>query len=104
VGPAASGPLNQPTLLTNFKQFQSIFGSYVEDPYRVYAAHAVNGFFAEGGGSCYFVRVGTGAQATLNLLDRSGKNRTALVVTALKEGVAGNGIKITVANSTHSSR
>lgn len=98
VGPAASGPLNTPTLLTNFQQFQTIFGSYLEDPYRVYVTHAVNGFFAEGGGSCYFVRVGTGAQATLNLLDNSKKNRTALVVTALKEGAAGNSIKITVAN------
>lgn len=99
VGPAQMGPLRTPTLLTNFQQFQNIFGSYIEDPYRVYVTHAVNGFFAEGGESCYFVRVGTGAQATLNLLDRSGKNRTTLLVTALNEGAAGNNIKVTVANA-----
>jgi uncharacterized protein len=99
VGPAQMGPLRTPTFLTNFQEFQNIFGSYLEDPYRVYVTHAVNGFFAEGGGSCYFVRVGTGAQATLNLLDRSTKNRATLVVTALKEGAAGNGITATVADA-----
>jgi phage tail sheath protein FI len=98
VGPAAMGPLLTPTQITSFDQFKAIFGSYLEDPYRVYAAHAVNGFFAEGGALCYFVRVGTGKRATLNLLDRSGNNRTALVVTALKEGVAGNSITVQVAD------
>ncbi len=99
VGPAKMGPLNKPTTLTNINQFWSIFGDYIEDPYRVYAAHAVNGFFAEGGTNCYFVRVGTGTAATLNLQDRSGKSRTALVVTALKEGVAGNQITVKVDNA-----
>ncbi len=92
VGPAAMGPLFKPTLLTNFDQFSALFGGYVEDPYRVYVTHAVKGFFDEGGSVCYFVRVGKGVQATLNLLD--GKGRSGLVVTALKEGVAGNNIKV----------
>jgi phage tail sheath protein FI len=92
VGPAQFGPLYKPVQLTNFNQFLATFGTYVEDPYRVFAAHAVNGFFAEGGAECYFVRVGTGVQASLNLLDQSGKNRPVLVITALNEGVAGNNI------------
>ena len=92
VGPAAMGPLFKPTLLTNFDQFSALFGGYVEDPYRVYVTHAVKGFFDEGGSVCYFVRVGQGVQATLNLLD--GKGRSVLVVTALNEGVAGNNIKV----------
>jgi len=86
VGPAQSGPLNRPTLLTNIDQFWNIFGDYIEDPYRVYAAHAVNGFFAEGGTECYFVRIGNGAAASLNLADRAGTPQTTLVVTALQEG------------------
>ncbi|HTQ86984.1 MAG TPA: phage tail sheath subtilisin-like domain-containing protein [Candidatus Solibacter sp.] len=96
VGPAASGPLNTPTELTNIQQFWDTFGSYVEDPYRVYAAHAVNGFFNEGGQICYFVRTGVGKQPTLNLPDGSPQKRTALVVTAQDEGVAGNSIKAQV--------
>src|ERR1700693_2312209 len=98
VGPAAMGPLLTPTPLISFDQFQAIFGGYLEDPYRVYVTHAVNGFFAEGGALCYFVRVGKGKQAALNLLDRSGKNRTALVATALNEGVGGNSITVQVAD------
>jgi len=88
LGPAMQGPTFVPTALTNIDQFWSIFGSYIEDPYRVYVTHAVNGFFAEGGQQCYFVRVGTGKQAWLNLLDAKG--RKVLVATALKEGVFAN--------------
>ena len=88
LGPATQGPTFVPTPLTNIDQFWSIFGTYVEDPYRVYVTHAVNGFFAEGGQQCYFVRVGTGKQAWLNLLDQKG--RKVLRVTALEEGVFAN--------------
>ncbi|NIE58653.1 MULTISPECIES: phage tail sheath subtilisin-like domain-containing protein [unclassified Burkholderia] len=97
VGPAKSGPLYQPVFLTNAQQFVDTFGAYIEDPIRVYAAHAVNGFFNENGTTCYFVRVGTGVQASLALKDRNTVNaKPTLVVTALLEGVAGNGITVTV--------
>lgn len=98
LGPAMQGPTFSPTSLTNIDQFWSIFGSYIEDPYRVYATHAVNGFFAEGGEQCYFVRVGTGVQASLDLKDGKGKN--VLEVTALDEGVwANTNIKVSVDNT-----
>ena len=70
----------------------------MEDPYRVFAAHAVNGFFNEGGAQCWFVRVGTGVQASLNLQDQ--KSRTVLVVTALNEGTASNNIKVQTADAS----
>jgi len=98
VGPAQSGPLLTPTMLTNISQFWEIFGTYIETPYRVYAAHAVNGFFAEGGEQCYFVRVGNGVPAWLNLQDEANlvvaanPTQTTLVVTAQQEGVGGNSI------------
>ena len=98
VGPAQSGPLLQPTMLTQMSQFTQIFGSYIEVPYRVYATHAVNGFFAEGGQQCYFVRVGNGKQAWLNLLDQgnlvvtTNPQQTTLVVRAQDEGAAGDSI------------
>jgi len=102
VGPAQSGPLLQPTMLTQISQFNDIFGSYIEVPYRVYAAHAVNGFFAEGGQQCYFVRVGNGAQASYNLQDEANlvvaanPTQTTLVATAQQEGTAGNAITVQV--------
>src|SRR5262249_476538 len=96
VGPAASGPLGVPTRLTNADQFTAIFGDYVEVPYRVFAAHAVKGFFAEGGQLCYFVRVGNGKQAALALMDRAAVAQATLQVTALKEGTGGNATTVQV--------
>jgi phage tail sheath protein FI len=98
VGPAQSGPLRTPIPLTNINEFNKIFGSYIEVPYRVYAAHAVKGFFDESDGAaqCYFVRVGTGVQASLDLMDRSSAPQPTLTVTAQEEGVDGNNITVEV--------
>ena len=49
VGLTAKGPLNSPTLVTNWSQFKQTFGDFVEGSYL---AHAVYGFFMNGGGSC----------------------------------------------------
>lgn len=102
VGPAQMGPLNQPTLLTSVKQFNAIFGSYIETPYRCYAAHAINGFFNEGGQQCYFVRVGNGQAASLNLLDQANlvvaanPQQPTLNVVAQQEGTSGNAFTVQV--------
>jgi phage tail sheath protein FI len=102
VGPAQSGPLLEPTLLTNFAQYTEIFGGYLETPYRVYATHAVKGFFDEGGQECYFVRVGNGAAGSLNLKDSANTvvaatpQQNCLVVTAQEEGASGSSVKIQV--------
>ena len=55
VGLAARGPANTPTLVTNWNQFTSTFGEFVEGSYL---AHAVYGYFLNGGGAAYVVRVG----------------------------------------------
>lgn len=61
VGLAERGPVNEPTLVSNWSQFTTIFGEFVAD---AYLAHAVYGYFMNGGGNCYVVRIGAnGAQA-----------------------------------------
>ncbi len=55
VGFAADGPFNEPTLVSNWSQFTKTFGEFVEGGYL---AHAVYGFFANGGGAAFIVRVG----------------------------------------------
>jgi phage tail sheath protein FI len=55
VGIAAQGPFNTPTLVANWRQYVSIFGDFTGDSYL---AHAVYGYFLNGGGNCYVVRVG----------------------------------------------
>jgi len=101
IGPARRGPITTPTFLTNWTQFTEAFGLpdalgpyFPEAEARVYAPHAVRGFFDNGGAACYFVRVSTAQAASLNLNDEH--SIPTLVVTAKQEGVAGNGIKIKV--------
>ncbi|WP_031066633.1 phage tail sheath family protein [Streptomyces sp. NRRL WC-3742] len=55
VGFAESGPFHEPTLVTNWDQYVQRFGGFTEG---TYLAHAVYGYFANGGGSAYVVRVG----------------------------------------------
>lgn len=103
IGPARKGPINTPVFLTNWTQFLEAFGltdalgPFITTP-LVYAPHAVRGFFENGGASCFFVRVGTAARASLSLDDRDG--RPALTVTAKQEGVAGMGITAEVLDSS----
>ncbi|NJP46559.1 phage tail sheath family protein [Actinacidiphila epipremni] len=58
VGLAAEGPYNTATLVTNWTQFTGTFGGFVEG---AYLAHAVYGYFLNGGGTCYVVRIGEDA-------------------------------------------
>ena len=55
VGLAAKGPVNQPTLVSNWTQFSETFGDFVPGSYL---AHSVYGYFLNGGGNCYIVRIG----------------------------------------------
>ena len=53
VGPTEKGPLD-PRLVTNFEQFQRIYGGYLKESYLTYA---VDGFFRNGGSRCYIARI-----------------------------------------------
>jgi len=55
VGLASTGPLNEPTLVTNWSQYVASFGGFTDG---YYLAHSVYGFFNNGGTTCYVVRVG----------------------------------------------
>jgi hypothetical protein len=60
IGLAERGPVNHPTLVTNWTQFTQAFGEFVPG---AYLAHAVYGYFLNGGGSCYVVRIGADGEA-----------------------------------------
>jgi phage tail sheath protein FI len=61
VGFTEKGPLNQPVLVTNWTQYTQTFGEFIAGGYL---AHAVYGYFLNGGGSAYVVRVGGAANDT----------------------------------------
>ena len=64
VGLAPGGPINRPTRISNWTQFATIFGD-AQNPENgpfmegSYLAHSVYGFFQNGGGLCWIVRVGS---------------------------------------------
>lgn len=68
VGPARAGTANAAEHITSWSKFCEKFspepaaGSTVRDPYLAsgFMAHAVRGFFENGGASCYVVRAGSG--------------------------------------------
>ena len=55
LGECSVGPVNEPILCTNWSQFTKNFGDFQNSEYL---AHAVYGFFNNGGGRCYVVNVG----------------------------------------------
>ena len=97
VGPAQSGPINAPQFVTNWTQFIETFGGYIYDP-PIYAAHAVRGFFENGGTTCCFVRAGVARCASLNIYDRSSADKPHAVfsVTSRTEGKSGEDIQISI--------
>ncbi len=113
VGFAERGPVNQPTFITNWTQFVSTFGSFIAGGYL---AHAVYGFFNNGGATCYITRLplgdadtsaGAGSKATkalpsgaVELPARAGAGAVALDVTARDPGTSGSAITIDVEPAT----
>ncbi|GGR67282.1 MULTISPECIES: phage tail sheath family protein [Streptomyces] len=59
VGFAETGPFHTPTLVTSWDQYTQLFGGFTEG---TYLAHSVYGYFANGGGAAYVVRIGGSAQ------------------------------------------
>jgi hypothetical protein len=56
LGESAKGPLNESVLITNWSQFVKTFGDFKDCSEHL--AHAVYGFFNNGGSRCFVVNVG----------------------------------------------
>jgi phage tail sheath protein FI len=106
VGLAKTGPTNAPTLVTNWTQFTQTFGEHMEGSYL---AHAVYGYFLNGGGSAYIVRVGAteGADDTPQLVPAKSALPTAAdesqmgyEISAKQRGSDGNGLTVEVQDAS----
>jgi phage tail sheath protein FI len=96
VGLATRGPANTPTLVTNWNQFTATFGEFIEGSYL---AHAVYGYFLNGGGAAYVVRVGADGvmpTASAELPSAADKGKPAFRVAALESGPSGNDLTVEV--------
>ena len=72
VGIASAGPINVPVKIESFTQFTSTFGGHTP---QGYLAYAVEGFFANGGQTCWVVRVAdvaTARPASFEMNDEKG--------------------------------
>ncbi len=108
VGLAKTGPVNTPTLVSNWTQFSQTFGDFLEDSYL---AHAVYGYFNNGGGSAYIVRIGASGDAAApaipaakgELASGGDKPVPAYKVTAKEGGTAGNNLSVEVEDAPEGS-
>ncbi len=99
VGLAQRGPFNQPTQVTNWSQFVQTFGDFMEGSYL---AHSVYGYFLNGGGTCFVVRIGSNgsAPAARGELPLGRDKALPYRITALEAGSAGNDITVEVAEAS----
>jgi phage tail sheath protein FI len=105
VGFAEKGPVNEPILVTNWTQFTQTFGEFVAGSYL---AHAVYGYFLNGGGAAYVVRIGgngttpaPAARAALPAGTDVGK--PSFTVKALEAGAAGDAISVEILDASQPS-
>ncbi len=59
VGFTEKGPVSEPTLVTNWTQYTTLFGGFVDN---AYLPHALYGYFLNGGGSAYVMRLPDGRE------------------------------------------
>lgn len=105
VGLASDGPYNQPTLVTNWNQYVQNFGDFLPG---AYLSHAVYGYFMNGGGACFVVRIGANgssgpAPARGELPAGPGNTVGPYRVLALEEGAGGNDINVEVVDAPEGS-
>jgi uncharacterized protein len=83
VGLAPFGPINTAVRISNWGQFERTFGN-PNDPHSgpfmkgAYLAHAVYGFFHNGGTLCYVVRVGSGSAPMAPQLELPAAGQTGM--------------------------
>src|SRR6266545_2452565 len=100
VGLAESGPFNQPTLVSNWSAFTDAFGGFV---HGTYLAQSVYGYFLNGGGNCYVVRIGQDGSDGKNPAKEQPAGPQALLgrvrVSALDPGTSPGDLSVEIAEA-----
>ncbi len=95
IGIAQRGPIGKPVLVTNWTQYTSTYGDFIDAGYLAYAVYQ---FFNEGGTRCYVIRAAKGSATTLSKATTAAMG--SLVVRANSEGKWGNSLSVVVADET----
>ncbi|TAK09729.1 MAG: phage tail sheath family protein [Candidatus Manganitrophaceae bacterium] len=98
LGKAQKGPLDRAFMVTSFIEFQTTYGTFLNDSYL---AHAALQFFNNGGKRLYVVRVANGAvPADVAIADRKAIPAKTLTIFANSPGAWGNELDVDIANGT----
>ncbi len=102
VGTAVKGAIDECSLITNWNQFVSKYGSYDANSYLAYAVRA---FFENGGSRCYVSRVvhknegvNTSEASTGSIISDESTPTELITVDAINDGIWGDNIKVEIAN------
>lgn len=95
IGPTAKGPVEIPTVVTSYSQFQSIFGTTIESGSAVYSyltSIAANNYFQNGGNSLLVTRVthGTFTPATSSAITQLDQTGSSFELETISEGTIMN--------------
>ncbi|MCL6590423.1 MAG: phage tail sheath subtilisin-like domain-containing protein [Firmicutes bacterium] len=105
VGIAEKGDPDKAKLITNWGQFVKEFGGFIPNAYLAYAVYS---FFAEGGTSCYVVRVapsGALASSYKSIKEKKDTNpRDILDITARSAGKWGDRITVVIEDASNNKR
>ncbi len=98
VGIAQKGPLHEPLRVDSWTEFTRTFGKHIP---QGYLAYAVQGFFANGGQTCYVVRAtnpswAKKARLVLIFPERENQAKKCVLLTASSEGVWAHDLLVTV--------
>jgi len=98
VGFTEKGPLNKPVRVTNWTQYTNTFGGFLKS---AYLPLSVYGFFANGGGNAWVLRVGGDVVSQPAVAALPGRTSTAmdsLRISSRAAGPEGNDVTIEVAD------
>jgi uncharacterized protein len=87
LGESAKGPLNETVLITNWSQFVKTFGDFKDCSEHL--AHAVYGFFNNGGSRCFVVNVGAPVEAQKEVKAAAGEKKDEKAPVAAATGGGG---------------
>jgi len=93
VGFTARGPINKPTPVSNFGEFERHFGGLNRDSEIGYA---VQQFFLNGGSQAWIVRAANGASKAALTVENMAGSLDVLDITASSEGLWGNYLRLDV--------
>jgi phage tail sheath protein FI len=98
VGIAERGPVDTPTAINSWEQFEAVFGSFILSGFLAYS---VNAFFQNGGRRCHIVRVADPTKVTTAGCALLGQDGTpTLRLSAISPGAWGNRLSVTVGRSS----